>query len=203
MEAALQDRDAPPVWEPRKFPDTLVSGQKVLGDSTYVSVNGVKAGFFFRFPPHVACIRDGKVVTREDLRRERLERQKLRLERKRHSDASRRIPVVVWVFYNDPKICPFYSGWYTYIRGRDRKYFGGDEWAVNFRNNEWDQERLARLVMSTFPLGFLPMWENFKDWEREFVSAYPCDGKPRAEGKAFGWATVSQMKVVKLERARS
>lgn len=199
MKAALQERDDPPVWEPRKFPDNLVSGQKVLGDSTYVSVDSVRAGFFFRFPAHVACISGGRVVTWDDIRREKQERQRRQLEAKRRTNAPRQIPVVVWVFYNDPDNFPFYSGWYTYIRGRARRYAGGDEWSINFRGPEGDRPRMIGMVMNAFPVGLLPMEENFDAWMKEFVRTYPWPEKRRREGKAFAWATVSDRRIIKLE----
>lgn len=55
------------------------------------------------------------------------------------------------------------------------------------------------MVMNAFPVGLLPMEENFDAWMKEFVRTYPWPEKRRREGKAFAWATVSDRRIIKLE----
>ncbi len=157
------------------------------------------SSIFFNLPPGVAYLIDGKPVTYKELGERKRNKQRESLEWKRRSKKQIKIPVVIWVFDNDINKHSFFAGRYTYIYGRDQRRY---EWAVNFRQSYFT--RYAKMVMSIFPMGFLPMPENFDDWMKLFIKTYfikPTKKDPRPCGKQFAWAWCSPggIDLIKLE----
>jgi len=147
----------------------------------------------FKLPPGVAYIINGRRVTYADVGKAKKEKQRRQLACKREESVSHeeRIAVYVWTFYNDPHVCPFYSGWWCYINGRKSKH----EWQVNENNDA------AIKVMTAFPLGITPLPENFYEWKEAFSKAYPkpVNSDNRRSGKAKAWAVIDGRKILSIE----
>ena len=139
-----------------------------------------------KLPPEFACVSDGKVLTWDDVKQGRRERQKAILEQKRSPyDQIQKKPLYVWVFWC-PGINDFiFKGWWTYFVGLGRDYHGGG----------YKGEVAGRLkddLLRLFPLVEPNLFEtNWDEWMKRFVKKYQrgrwC-GKP--QGKSPVWAEV-------------
>lgn len=138
--------------------------------------------------PHLAGLESSYGRYREvswseilDMRRER---QRERLERKRHffKHEPRVVPCYVWTFFNRAMI-PYY-GWYCYVVSRHFSI------AVNFKGFRAD---LAESILRAIPLGFLPVADEkcFYEWMEKFAETYPRTHPidKRKAGSLVGWIT--------------
>lgn len=133
-------------------------------------------------PDYVVLNVNGRNITRGDILRGRQERQRKELARKRKSNHSIIKPCFIWVFHNG--LFP-YGGWWLYIRTRRR------EWSPGFRGTP---ERFNLEAMKLFPVGLLPIRENFNLWLPAFAKAYhrPTTKRPDKQGLAVAWATIER-----------
>ena len=141
----------------------------------------------------IAYFIDGHPTTFADIKKTKIERQKKQLKYKRDIEFIYK-PCIIWVFKN-PQLFPF-GGWWCYIKTYK-------DYAVNFRNP--DSEILMRKIMEVYPLGFLPMPEQFYEWMIKFEKKYHCYSKYRKKNaKAKAWCKIQeeqeQVKDIKLTK---
>jgi hypothetical protein len=149
----------------------------------------------FNLPPGVAYIINGRRVTYADVGKAKKEKQRRQLACKREDSifCEERIAVYIWTFYNDPDICPFYSGWHCYIYGWHKHKH---EWWVGGRGDIGSS--LQEMTMTAFPLGIEQSAKNFYQWKEAFAKAYPIVA-PRISGKAKAWAVIDGCKILSIE----
>ncbi len=143
-------------------------------------------GFLTNYPPDVVAVVNGRMVTKTDILNNKRHRQSLQLQARRSTDTPIIKPCFVWVFYNDPKIYPFYSGWYLYIRTLRRDY------PIGFKRQNL---KFRVPIMRLFPCGLLPMIENFEVWLQKFARIYhrPTSKRPTNQGMVIARAVVSPL----------
>jgi hypothetical protein len=129
----------------------------------------------FNWPPGVACIVNGQPVTYADIRANKIEKQRRRLERIMGCEGTLRRAAHVWVFFVPGWI---YGGWHLYIRTIK------DQWWIR------ECDDLALSIMAMFPCGLLPMRENFHAWKIAFAQAYARAAKGRKQGMVACWIDV-------------
>ena len=77
-------------------------------------------------------------------------------------------PCYIWAFYNNTF---FYGGWWLYLKCNKIDF------AINFKN--YDFPKLVPKIMELYPLGFLPLKENFRNWIAEFEKTFHKDSSIR------------------------
>ena len=143
-----------------------------------------------KLPPEFACVFNGKVLTWEDVKQRRRERQKTLLEQKRSSYGRIQVkPLYVWVFWC-PGISGFFEGLWTYIVGLGREYHGGGYKGQLAGHLLDDVMRLFPVIEQTL-FSLKDDWREREKWMKGFVKRYQrgfwC-GKP--QGKSLIWAEV-------------
>lgn len=118
---------------------------------------------------------DWKEVTYKEINARRRKRQDSNIYVKRRTEEI--CHCAVWVFYNDPSLSIFFSGWYIYIRT-----LKGD-FALNWRCLKKD---LIMQVKNLFPCGCLPFDDTYdKAWFEAFEKQYHYPGKRKKNAIAF------------------
>jgi len=148
-----------------------------------------------KLPPEFACVSDGQVLTWDDVKKYRRQRQKEILIQKRmgYRQNTEKKPLYVWVFWC-PGISSFFRGLWTYFVGFGRDYRGG-----GYKGDV--SGRLLEQVIKLFPLVERDLFGelNYELWQRKFIEKYKrglwC-GKP--QGKALIWAEVKGGEVMKI-----
>ena len=121
----------------------------------------------FNLPKNIAYKINNKFVTYEEIKKEKIKKQKRHLEYKRSINIIIEKPCYLWVFYNDTF---FVGGWWLYLRTSK-----GDI-SLNFRCRN---KELKLMAMKAYPLGYLPIEENFYKWMVEFEKVFHKDSDKR------------------------
>lgn len=108
---------------------------------------------------------DWKMITWSDIHKKRQQRDERCIRFKRMHGMIKLC--IVWVFYIDYWL---FGGYYTVIKTIN------DEVYLNFRgrglSNRTDEEHLKLEVMDLFPLGIIPIIDNFEHWMKTFIETY-------------------------------
>jgi hypothetical protein len=119
-------------------------------------------------------------VTWEDIKQEKVEKQKARLEFKRRSYENKFNACMVFVFHNR-QIFPF-GGYYATIRTLRK------EWYLNWKSRDKYKGVLEKL-MSLFPIHEPQLFgeDPFEDWMKGFIKQHKSNFRKREEGLALAW----------------
>lgn len=133
------------------------------------------------WPPEVACEENGRRVTWSDLGARKRKQQAEQLARKRRVEPPRIVPAYVWTFRVPGT---FYAGWWCWLVTR-RERFG----AMWTDRGKWAKPRLAESIVRAYPMGLLPMPENFERWMKLLAETRPRrhPHDPRPAGSLVGW----------------
>lgn len=106
-----------------------------------------------------------KMITWSDIHKKRRERDEKNIYFKRMHGMIK--PCIVWVFYIDYWL---FGGYYTVIKTIN------DEVYLNFRGrglaSRANEEHLKLEVMNLFPVGIIPIIDNFQYWMKQFIKNY-------------------------------
>ena len=121
-----------------------------------------------------------RVVTWSQVLAARRERQSEHLRRLREPEPATRVPCYLWTFFI-PGL--FYGGWWCYLISR----FGCEHGDGPKSSVGWS--KFAADLMSTIPLGWLPLQNNWKRWMETLASTYPRHHPSdlREAGSVVGW----------------
>jgi hypothetical protein len=140
----------------------------------------------------VAYYSDGIPVTFAQIRQNKIDKQRLHLKSLIRCELTIK-PCYLWAFYNDT--FP-YGGWWLYVKCCKIDF------AINFKN-EIDFPKLAAKIISCYPLGFLPMKENFYAWIRVFEKSFHKDCNKREKNAvAPAWCSFNWRGLVDIKRSR-
>lgn len=117
-----------------------------------------------------------QVETWQDIFAERKKKQDASISSKTKEGVTHLKPAFIWVFYNDPKIFPFYTGWYIYLKTTDNDY------ALNFTKGigtGYKGEEMIHRIMHRYPCGVIPVPENFERWADAFEKTYHRESKKK------------------------
>lgn len=147
----------------------------------------------YNWPREWAYKIDGNVVTYQELLDKKRERQRRHLENIRANEIEIK-PCYVWTFHNP--YFPF-AGWWLYVltsvKNRD--------FEIGFRDTRLD--KFITEIMREFPLGFLPIVENFRAWKKEFARIYYRPSKKNIEqGMALAWCKIEKGQLERVKRKR-
>jgi hypothetical protein len=93
----------------------------------------------------------------------------------------RRRVAFLWTFYQPGLFGFAYMGWWAYIRTLHQ------DWKLD-KPSEWETRGNFTLgLMQQFPLGLLPLPENFDRWMEEFGKEYARPGRFKKQGLMLGW----------------
>lgn len=123
-----------------------------------------------------------KVVTWEDIFKERKDKNEHNLWWKKRTNKLMRTPCFVWVFNNYKS--NFFGGYYLYIKTLEQDY------AINFRE---PNEEIQKQVMEIFPCGIIPGIDDFYIWAQSFIETFPHNGfkrKAKYQGLKKCWCEV-------------
>ena len=134
-----------------------------------------------QWPPEVAAIVNGRVVTWSEVGERKRQMQREELARKRRVEPPRIVPAYVWTFRVPGWL---YAGWHCWVVTRQEQF--GVQWSDRGR---WRKPRLAESIMRAFPLGLLPIAENFERWMIALAKVRPRrhPRDPRPAGSLVGW----------------
>jgi len=150
-------------------------------------------GFLFNYPPDVVMVVNGTPITKSDILANKRTRQVRELENKRRIFSPKIVPCFIWVFDNGP-IFP-YGGWHLYVKTLKSSWW--------LRPGRWyfNGDTQAEEVMNLYPLGLLPIWENFELWATTFAEVYQRpSGKRESQGMVIAWAVVSGGQLLEVRK---
>ncbi|MFW5830781.1 MAG: hypothetical protein ACOCVA_00930 [Prolixibacteraceae bacterium] len=110
-----------------------------------------------------------KVVTWQDIFSDRKKKQDQVVRFRTKYGTTQVKPAFIWIFYNDPKIFPFYVGWYVYLKTTEKDY------PLNFKRSEVPSskgEEMIQQIMLRYPYGVIPVTEHFKQWADAFERTF-------------------------------
>lgn len=132
--------------------------------------------FFLRnYPPEVVLVINGQPITRDDILRNKRERQARKLACKLRNTEPVVKQAFIWTFYNSGFI---YGGWWLYVKTLK------NDWQID-SNSE-----LTLKIMCLYPCGFLPMIENFREWKASFAEMYAYSTRKRLDLQGMALARV-------------
>lgn len=138
----------------------------------------------FNWPKDIAFIVNGEPVTYAALREAK---SKAQIERWKFKQSLNPSPVrhaaYVWVFYQPGLFGFAFAGYWLAIRTLRQ------DWTFSFRHAEYGNGLKTTDMMAMFPLGFLPIKENFEPWKKAFVKRYSHPGRFPKQGLVKGWVT--------------
>lgn len=126
------------------------------------------AYFYYSGGVNLGCKINWQMVTFNEIRKRKIEKQECHLEWKRRIDSNIIVPGYVWVFFN-PHF-PF-SGWWVYVK-TFRKDF-----AMNFRGEQ--NPHIMNTIYEMFPCGVIKGFEE--DWCESFCKYYSHRGFGRTK----------------------
>lgn len=113
-------------------------------------------------------------TTYKELLEKKIEKQKWELDRKRDCETTVTLPGYIWIFYVPGSL---FAGWWIYIKTRKHDY------GISFRHERND--KLIVKCMQLFPLGIIPVLENFDHWAKKFAQQYPHVGFKRNKNQGL------------------
>lgn len=141
----------------------------------------------------IAYYIDSVPVTFTDIRQRKVDTQRLHLENLRRCELTIK-PCYIWAFYNKTF---FFRGWWLYVKSNKIDF------AINFRNDV-DFPKLIAQIIECYPLGFLPMKENFYKWIQVFEKTFHKDCKIRERNAiAPAWCSFNWRGLVDIKRTRN
>jgi hypothetical protein len=133
------------------------------------------------WPPEIACIVNGQRVTWAEMGEQKRQRQRDELASKRRIDPLRIVPAYVWTFRVPGWL---FAGWHCWVVTRHEQF--GVRWSDR---GKWSQPTLAESIMRAYPMGLLPIAENFERWMIALAKTRPRrhPHDPRPAGSLIGW----------------
>lgn len=133
------------------------------------------------WPPEIACIVNDRRVTWAEMGEQKRQRQREELARKRRVEPPRIVPAYAWTFFVPGWL---YAGWHCWLVTRREQF--GVRWSDR---GKWSQPKLAESIMRAWPMGLLPMPENFERWMELLAKTRPRrhPRDPRRAGSLVGW----------------
>ncbi len=133
------------------------------------------------WPTEIACMINGRPVTWPEMGQQKRQRQREQLARKQRPEPVRIVPAYVWTFRVPGT---FFAGWWCYVVTREDRFP-----AMWHEGGRFGNAGLAESIVRAWPMGLLPIAENFERWMRLLAKTRPRRHArdPRPAGSLIGW----------------